>query len=129
MSWMILQPGSKLLSVLFVTRTLALISLAVLLIGPRRDVRLSTWSIAAVDPATGDTGVAGASCVPEYMDAIAVIVPGKGAAAVQALWDLDNRNKVYELIRAGESAEAVLRSVTDRAYDNGVDDRQYGIIT
>src|SRR5438552_992544 len=53
-------------------------------------VHLSTWSIVAVDPKTGDVGVAGASCVPQtHVDAIAALVPGKGAAAIQAFWDLE----------------------------------------
>jgi uncharacterized Ntn-hydrolase superfamily protein len=83
-----------------------------------------------VDLKTGDVGVAGATCLPdEHADAIAVLVPGKGAAAVQAFWDLENRNKVYELLRNGESSGEIIRRVTDRNYDNAVDDRQYGVVT
>src|SRR5688500_7689422 len=44
-----------------------------------------TWSVVAADPATGDVGVAMASCVPGTLaDALAALVPGKGAAATQA---------------------------------------------
>jgi uncharacterized Ntn-hydrolase superfamily protein len=63
------------------------------------------------------------------IDAIAALVPGKGAAATQAFFDIDNRNKVYELLRAGQSAEDIVKQVTDRAFDRGVNDRQYGVVT
>jgi uncharacterized Ntn-hydrolase superfamily protein len=91
---------------------------------------LSTWSIVAVDPKTGDVGVAGATCLPgQHADAIAALVPGKGAAAVQAFWDLANRDNAYQLLRQGESAEGIVRRLTDRNYDTSVDDRQYGVVT
>ena len=95
----------------------------------RQSVRLNTWTIVAADPATGDVGVAGASCVPMPIDAIAALVPGKGAAATQAFFDIGNRNKVYELLRAGQSAEEIVRQVSDPVYDRGVTDRQYGVVT
>jgi uncharacterized Ntn-hydrolase superfamily protein len=44
---------------------------------------LSTWSIVAVDPATGDVGVATATCLDLHIDALAVLVPGKGAATTR----------------------------------------------
>src|SRR5436309_14497295 len=73
-----------------------------------RSVHLSTWTIVAVDRNTGDVGVAGATCLPgQHADAVAVLIPGKGAAAVQAFWDLQNRNNVYQLVRQGESADEV----------------------
>ena len=74
-------------------------------------------------------GVAGASCVDAFVDAIAVLVPGRGAGVAQALWDHDNRDKVFELLLAGLPADAILRQMTDKAYDSGVQDRQYGIVT
>ena len=53
---------------------------------------MTTWSVAAIDPVTGDVGVAAASCVPSFADALAALVPGKGAAETQAGFDIDNRN-------------------------------------
>jgi uncharacterized Ntn-hydrolase superfamily protein len=92
--------------------------------------RLNTWTIVAADPKTGDVGVAGASCVPlTHVDAVAALVPGKGVAATQAFFDLENRNRVYELLRAGQSAEDVVKQVTNTAFDRSRDDRQYGIVT
>jgi uncharacterized Ntn-hydrolase superfamily protein len=104
--------------------------LTISLIVPGHSARLSTWTIVGVDLKTGDVGVAGATCLPgQHADAVAVLVPGKGAAAVQAFWDMDNRNKVYELLRAGDTADEIVRRVIDRVYDNDVDDRQYGVVT
>jgi uncharacterized Ntn-hydrolase superfamily protein len=104
--------------------------LAIGAIVPNHRTKLSTWTIVAGDAKTGDVGVAGATCLPDqHSDAVAVLVPGKGAAAVQAFWDLENRNKVYELLRSGSSAGGIIRAVTDRAYDNDVDERQYGVVT
>jgi len=107
----------------------ALISGA-LLFSPSQPLRLSTWTIVAADPKTGDVGVAGASCLPnQYAEAIAALVPGKGAAAVQGFWDLGNRNRVYELLQAGIASDEIIRQVTNPLYDRGFNDRQYGIVT
>ncbi len=93
-------------------------------------LQTNTWSIVAVDPATGDVGVAGASCVPDlHADALAALVPGKGAAATQALWDLDNRNKVFELLEADISADDIIAQVTDPSHDVHAANRQYGVVT
>src|SRR5580765_7814752 len=92
-------------------------------LAPSRQIPLSTWSIVAADPLTGDVGVAGASCVAMYADGIAALVPGKGAGVAQALLDLENRNLVFDRLVAGDSADEVVRKVTDRSYDNGVEDR------
>jgi uncharacterized Ntn-hydrolase superfamily protein len=96
---------------------------------PSTQIPLSTWSIVAADPSTGDVGVAGASCIAMYADGIAALVPGKGAGVAQALLDLENRNMVFDRLVAGDRAEEVVRKVTDPKYDNGVQDRQYGVVT
>jgi uncharacterized Ntn-hydrolase superfamily protein len=88
-----------------------------------------TWSIVAVDPATGDVGVAAATCLDLHIDAIAALVPGKGAAAVQARLSVPNRNVVYRLLQEGNSAEDIIQRVSDRAFDADVELRQYGIVT
>lgn len=93
------------------------------------ELEMTTWSVVGVDPKTGDVGVAVASCVPNHGDAVAALVPGKGAAATQAGWDLRNRNKVFEAIKAGLTAEAVIAQVTDPEWDKDTDRRQYGVLT
>jgi len=90
---------------------------------------MTTWSVAAIDPATGDVGVASASCVPNFADALAALVPGKGAGATQAAFDIRNRNVVYQAIREGLTAEEVIARVTAPANDTATNRRQYGIVT
>jgi len=91
---------------------------------------MTTWSVVGVDPATGDVGVAMASCVPETLaDAVAALVPGHGAAAIQAAWDLTNRNRVYDALREGLSAQEIIDRVADPAVDSGLTRRQYGVAT
>ena len=92
-------------------------------------MEMTTWSVVGVDPKTGDVGVAVSSCVESYGDAVAALVPGKGAAATQAGFDVKNRNKVFEAIKEGLTAEAVIARVTDPAWDKDTDRRQYGVLT
>jgi len=66
-----------------------------------QSLQTSTWTIVAVDETTGDVGVACASCVPDtHADALAALVPGRGAAATQAQFALENRNIVFQLLLA-----------------------------
>jgi uncharacterized Ntn-hydrolase superfamily protein len=92
-------------------------------------LEMTTWSVVAMDPVTGDVGVAAASCVATHADALAALVPGKGAAATQASFDVDNRNVVYEAIQEGLTAEQVIARVTDPSVDTNTNSRQYGVIT
>jgi uncharacterized Ntn-hydrolase superfamily protein len=94
-----------------------------------REMDMTTWSIVGVDPETGDVGVAVASCVESYGDGVAALVPGKGAAATQAGFNIDNRNRVFEAIQEGLTAEEVIQRVTDPAWDSETERRQYGVVT
>jgi uncharacterized Ntn-hydrolase superfamily protein len=90
---------------------------------------MTTWSVVGVDPKTGDVGVAVASCVQSFGDAVAALVPGKGAAATQAGFDIKNRNKVFEALKEGLTAEEVIARVTNPEWDKDTDRRQYGVLT
>lgn len=94
-----------------------------------KQLDMTTWSVVAVDPVTGDVGVAVASCVQRNGDAVAALVPGMGAAATQAGFDVDNRNRVFEAIKEGLTAEEVIARVTDPQWDSALDRRQYGVVT
>ncbi len=94
-----------------------------------RELDMTTWSIAAIDPETGDVGVAVSSCVETFGDGVAALVPGKGAAATQAGFDIDNRNRVFEALKEGLTAEEVVQRVTDPAWDDELERRQYGVVT
>jgi uncharacterized Ntn-hydrolase superfamily protein len=93
------------------------------------ELDMTTWSVVGVDPETGDVGVAVASCVTTYGDGVAALVPGKGAAATQAGFNIDNRNRVFEAIKDGLTAQEVIRLVTDPEWDDELDRRQYGVVT
>lgn len=90
---------------------------------------MTTWSVVGVDAKTGDVGVAVSSCVQSFGDAVAALVPGKGAAATQAGFDVRNRNKVFEALKQGLTAEQVIAQVTDPEWDKDTDRRQYGVVT
>jgi uncharacterized Ntn-hydrolase superfamily protein len=92
-------------------------------------LEMTTWSVVGVDPETGDVGVAVASCVPTHGDAVAALVPGMGAAATQAGFDVRNRNRVFESIQEGLTAEEVILRVTAPEWDDELDRRQYGVVT
>ena len=93
------------------------------------EMDMTTWSVVGVDPVTGDVGVAVASCVQSFGDAVAALVPGRGAAATQAGFDIRNRNRVYEALLEGLTAEEVIRRVTDPEWDTELERRQYGVVT
>jgi uncharacterized Ntn-hydrolase superfamily protein len=98
--------------------------------GPGDTLSMTTWSVVGVDPKTGDVGVAMASCVPNTLaDALAALVPGKGAASTQAAFDIDNRNKIFAALKEGASAEAIIKRVADSTVDARLGNRQYGVVT
>lgn len=91
------------------------------------DIPLNTWTIVALDPATGDVGIAGASCVPVKIDAIAALVPGKGVATTQAAFNSVNRDKALLALDAGVTAQEVISAALE--LDDDEEDRQYGVVT
>jgi uncharacterized Ntn-hydrolase superfamily protein len=71
-----------------------------------------------------------ASCVQNTLaDALAALVPGKGAAATQASFDINNRNRVFEALKEGLPAEEIIRRITDTVMDPRLNSRQYGVVT
>jgi uncharacterized Ntn-hydrolase superfamily protein len=91
---------------------------------------MTTWSVVGIDPKNGDVGVAMASCVANTLaDALASLVPGKGAAATQAGFVLENRNRVFAALKEGLTAEEVIARAADSTVDRGLRGRQYGVVT
>lgn len=91
---------------------------------------MNTWSVVGIDPANGDVGVAMASCVANTLaDALAALVPGKGAAATQAGFDVNNRNRVFAALKEGLTADEVIRKAADSTVDRNLNGRQYGVVT
>src|SRR5512139_473989 len=107
----------------------ALLALWCLLAVP--GVASATWSVIAVDKASGRVVIASATCVDrddEFLKGVqAVVVPGKGVAACQAAVDGTHANQmlVYqELQRGTDPARIIEMLAADPAYQS----RQFGIL-
>ena len=100
-----------------------------LLLAP--SVALATWSVIAVDMATGRIVIASATCVNRddaFLRGIqAVIVPGKGIAACQAAVDGTHANQmlVYNELMKGTSPDRIIEML---AADPAFQSRQFGIV-
>lgn len=101
--------------------TLALAALA----APAR----ATWSIILVDTATGEVGIASATCL-EFWDLrrdLPVVVVGKGAAAAQSMIDMGatNRKKIWTALHDGVPPGEIIELL--KSGDLFKCSRQYGI--
>lgn len=90
----------------------------------------ATWSIVAVDTATGEVVVATATCLNNFdiQDAVPVIAVGYGAAATQALLNSTGSNKplIVDGLHNGLSPQEIL-DVIEQA-DSGWQQRQFGVV-
>lgn len=86
----------------------------------------ATWSVVAVDPETGEVGVAVASCVGFEVTVVPVLVPGVGAAASQANISAPSGALLVESLAGGATAEDAVEAVV--AADAAPDDRQFGVV-
>lgn len=91
----------------------------------------ATWSIVAVDTATGRVVIASATCVDRddqfLMGVQAVVVPGKGVAACQASVDGTRQNQmlVFRELQKGTSPDDIIAMLSaDPAFQS----RQFGIV-
>jgi hypothetical protein len=97
----------------------------------------ATWSVIAVDRATGRVVVASATCVPQaslerfpakgLMDVQAIVAPGVGVAAAQAGVDRTRANQtlVYEELKKGTHPAAIIEMLMA---DERIQSRQFGIV-
>ncbi len=97
----------------------------------------ATWSVIAMDLATGRVVVSSATCVAQgrfagfpalgLMDIQAIVVPGIGVAAAQAGVDntRENQNLIYEQLKEGTDPRLILDML--RA-DPNIERRQFGIV-
>jgi uncharacterized Ntn-hydrolase superfamily protein len=85
-----------------------------------------TWSIVARDPSTGQIGVAVATCAFAVGARVPFVATGIGAIATQAFVNPFYGHRGLELLRAGASAEDVVRIVT--AADGGRGQRQVHVM-
>jgi len=106
------------------------VAIAVLMAALPR-VAHATWSVIAVDMATGRIVIASATCVNQndafLMGVQAVVVPGKGVAACQAGVDGTHANQmlVFSELQKGTAPERIIELLSaDPAFQS----RQFGIV-
>ena len=91
----------------------------------------ATWSVIAVDKATGRVVIASATCVNNtdafLMGVQAVVVPGKGVAACQAGVDRTHANQmlVYRELQKGTDPQRIIEMLAE---DPAFQSRQFGIV-
>jgi uncharacterized Ntn-hydrolase superfamily protein len=85
-----------------------------------------TWSIVARDPLTGHIGIAVTTCAFAVGCRVPFIASGVGAIASQAFVNPFYGLRGLELLRAGGSADDVIRIVS--ATDEGASDRQVHVM-
>lgn len=94
-------------------------------------VARATWSVIAVDMATGRIVIASATCVDRddnfLMGVQAVVVPGKGVAACQAGVDGTHANQmlVFRELQNGTDPKRIIELL---AQDPAFQSRQFGIV-
>ncbi len=113
----------------------AFIALAMVTVGA--SPASATWSVVAVDQATGTVVIASATCVSQssfalfpakgLMDVQAIVVPGKGVAAAQAAADRTraNQDRIFAEIDKGTDPRQIIELLKT---DPQVDNRQFGIV-
>ncbi|MEZ4415711.1 MAG: DUF1028 domain-containing protein [Gemmatimonadota bacterium] len=90
------------------------------------DAVFSTFSIAAVDPRTGESGVAVTTRVPCVGNGVPWVRAGVGAVATQANTRTEYGNELLDMLAAGMSPDEALSKAL--AADEGRDRRQVGVI-
>jgi uncharacterized Ntn-hydrolase superfamily protein len=86
----------------------------------------ATFSIAAVDPATGEVGSAGASCISGSI-ILSDVHPGVGTIHTQAYWNGTNQANASDLMDQGWSPQAIIDWLATHDAQGNPSIRQYGI--
>ncbi len=91
-----------------------------------------TFSIVAVDSATGKIGSAGASCLDDTdvqggVYIIGDVVPGKGAINTQARYRSFNQNNAHRKMMKGLSPSQIIKKLKENDVFGQPEQRQYGI--
>lgn len=94
---------------------------------------LATWSIVAVDPETGEVGLAAATCNSQ-IQFIAEAVPGRGVVAAQAATSFKGRDAAKAWMAEGVAADEILRRLSNPEFyswffNTKFPDLQYGVAT
>jgi uncharacterized Ntn-hydrolase superfamily protein len=108
------------------SRMLVVLGVALAMLGTGASSAEATWSVIAVDEATGEVGVAVASCVGFEVTVVPVLVPGVGAGASQANISGPSGQRMVDALTAGASAQETIDAVVDA--DDGMEERQFGVV-
>ena len=121
-----------------VLRVLRCVTLSMLVLAPRGEARaqepaawgetlyFATFSIAAVDPRTGESGVAVTTRVPCVGNGVPWVRAGVGAVATQANTRTEYGTGLLDLLASGVAPEPALQRLL--AADSGAASRQVGVI-
>lgn len=94
--------------------------------GTGDEIEFHTFSIVAIDPATGESGVTVTTRRPCVGNAVPWVRAGVGAVATQGGTRIEYGNDVLDLLEQGLSAQDALDRVV--AADEGRENRQVGVI-
>ena len=95
--------------------------------GSGETINFSTFSIAAIDPRTGESGVAVTTRVPCVGNGVPWVRAGVGAVATQANTRTDYGNILLDMLASGLSPDSALKLAL--AADTGRASRQVGVIS
>ncbi len=87
----------------------------------------ATWSITAVNPETGEVGIAGASCTYSVWG-IAGVAPGNGVIVAQAKSNKKAKRLGVKMLLEGANPEDVIKAITDPIFDPTFSIQQYGVV-
>ncbi len=93
----------------------------------REDLVFHTFSIGAIDPRTGEVGVAVTTRVPCVGNGVPWVRKGVGAVATQASTRTEYGNELLDALAKGEAPDVALRRLL--AADSGFQSRQVGVIS
>jgi uncharacterized Ntn-hydrolase superfamily protein len=86
-----------------------------------------TFSIVAVDSATGEVGSAGASCIAGSL-ILSDVHPGVGVIHTQSYWHAGNQNYARTLMNEGYPPQEIVDSLVANDAQGNPSIRQYGIV-
>jgi uncharacterized Ntn-hydrolase superfamily protein len=93
----------------------------------RDSLNFSTFSIAAIDPRTGEVGVAVTTRVACVGNGVPWVRKGVGAVATQSSTRTEYGNELLDALQKGEAPDAALKRLL--ALDSGFQSRQVGVIS
>ncbi len=88
--------------------------------------KFNTFSIVAIDPQTGESGVVVTSRVPCVGNAVTWVRPGVGAVATQGRTRLEYGDDLLDLLEQGVDPQTAMDRVVEA--DDGSEHRQVGVI-